>query len=140
MIESLILFALGWLIGGGAKPGKKPGGGGIAPEPPRAPGGAPPAKPRDVPWPKEPAAPWPTQDLAERAAEEQKRKNALQAKLDADAQEAVNRAKAANDKEALADIARKKREKQKALDDMQADINRANAEAMAQGVNPPPKA
>ena len=138
MIESLVLFALGWLIGGGvAKLGKKPGGGGIAPEPPRAPG--PPAKPRDVPWPKEPSPKAEAQDLAQRAAEEQKRKNALQARLDADAQEAVNKAKAANDHAALADIARKKREKQKALDDMQADINRANAEAMAQGMNASPK-
>jgi hypothetical protein len=138
MIESLILFALGWLIGGGAKPGKKPGGG-IAPEPPRAPG-APPAKPRDVPWPKEPSPPpAEVQDLAERAREEQKRKNALQARLDADAQEAVNKAKAANDQAALADIARRKKEKQKALDMMQEDINRANAEAMAAAANAPPK-
>ena len=130
MIESLVLFALGWLIGGGAKLGKKPGGGGggIAPEPRPRPPGVAPEKPRAVPWP---TAPWPKQDLAERAAEEQKRKNALQARLGAEAQEAVNRAKAANDKEALAEIARAKREKQKALDDMQADINRANAQAMA---------
>lgn len=140
MIESLVLFALGWLIGGGAKLGKKPGGG-IAPEPPRAPGGPAPAKPRDVPWPKEPSpAQAEAQDLAARAAEEQKRKNALQARLDADAQEAVNKAKAANDQAALADIAARKREKQKALDAMQEDINRANREAMAREMNRPPKA
>lgn len=133
MIESLILFALGWLIGGGAK-GKKPGGG-IAPEPPAPrPPGPPPATPREVPWPKEPT---PAQDLAARAAEEQKRKNALQARLDADAQEAVNRAKAAGDQEALADIARRKKEKQAALDAMQADINAANREAMAAEMNRP---
>jgi hypothetical protein len=139
VIESLVLFALVWLIGGGAKLGKKPGGGGIAPEP-RPPGPAP-GKPRDVPWPKEPSpAQAEKQDLAARAAEEQKRKNALQARLDADAQEAVNKAKAANDQEALADIARKKREKQKALDMMQEDINRANAAAMSAEMNRPPKA
>lgn len=133
MLEAGVLFLLGWLIGGGAYGKKKKPGGGIAPEPvqPRPPGGAP-ATPREVPWPKEPAA---TQDIAERAAEEQKRKNALQARLDADAQLAVNRAK--GDADALADIARRKREKQAALDAMQEDINRANREAMAREMNRP---
>ena len=130
MLEAGILFLLGWLIGGGAY-GKKKKGGGIAPEP--RPGPAP-SKPADAPWPKEP---WPTQDLAARAAEEQKRKNALQARLDADAQEAVNKAKARGDQEALADIARRKKEKQAALDAMQEDINRANREAMAAEMNRP---
>lgn len=125
MIEAGVLFLLGWLIGQRLGP----------------------KKPKDVPWPVEPTPkpkpggarpkgePWPTQDLAERANEEQRRKDALQARLDADAQAAVNKAKAAGDKEALADIARRKREKQAALDAMQADINAARAEAMSREMN-----
>lgn len=119
VIDTILTFGFGWLLSksmggkGGAStpskvpwPGAKPGGGGAAT-----------------------GYQWPTQDLAERAADEQQRHDALQARLDSEAQGAVDKAKAKNDKEALRDIAEHKHEKQKALDDMQADIARANQTA-----------
>lgn len=115
VIDTLLTFGMGWLLGKGGPFGGKKGGapGGKKGGAPGAPG----TTPANVPWP--------TQDLKERAAVEQLRHDALQVTLDREAQEAVDVAKKANDKEALAVIAAKKREKQKALDDMQADIKRA---------------
>lgn len=127
MLTAFALVAAGFAVAklieelGGKNPPAAPVPRGPVPSGPRPPSSSPgrPATPAKVPWP--------TQDLGQRAAEEQKRHDALQARLDADAQEAVNKAKARNDQEALAAIARAKREKQKALDDMQEDIRRAQA-------------
>lgn len=123
------LLAIGW---GLARLGKL--GPSIGPEPPR-PGPAP-GKRAATPG----QAAWPRQDLLTRASEQQKAHDALQAHLDSQAQDAVDKAKAKHDQAALADIAAKKRAQQKALDDMQADIDLARAEAMAREVNAPPKA
>lgn len=113
VIDTLLTFGMGWLLGkggpfGGKKTSPAPGGGG---------GKGSATSPSNVPWP--------SQDLQERAAVEQLRHDGLQTQLDTDAQLAVNQAKAAGDKEGLAVIAQKKREKQKALDDMQRDIDAA---------------
>lgn len=119
VIDTLLTFGMGWLLGKGGPFGGKKGAAPSGPLPPGRKGAA--TSPSNVPWP--------TQDLAERAALEQERHDALQVTLDREAQQAVNEAKKRNDREGLADIAAKKREKQKALDDMQEDIKRAKKTA-----------
>ena len=122
-LDTILLGLFAFMLGGGSFGGKK-----TAPATPPRGGGPAPSTPSKVPWPSTPSSTvLPTGTDAVQVALAEKDLIVEKEKLKRDAAEARERAK--GDPAALADIARKEKERQEALAAMQQDIERAKGKA-----------